>query len=114
MHPAGDCVNASYSGEGRGYTEFGRTLFGLNIDICLPHRARKGPGRADEWHVAGRLVKELRLRGISSMEAAKAHPLSRHATLPIPRWDVPTYKPMSAALTCLKQRRKSFRRLESL
>ncbi|SPS03037.1 ISNCY family transposase [Cupriavidus taiwanensis] len=66
-------VNAKDSAEGRGYTQFGRALFELNIDIlCANSSPAKGRVERMNGTLQDRLVKELRLRGISSMEAANA------------------------------------------
>ena len=66
-------VNARDSAEGRGYTQFGRALFELNIDIVCANTSQ-AKGRVERMNgvLQDRLVKELRLRGISSMAAANA------------------------------------------
>jgi hypothetical protein len=67
-------VNAKDAAEGRGYTQFGRALFELNIDIlCANSSPAKGRVERMNGTLQDRLVKELRLRGISSMEAANAY-----------------------------------------
>uniref|UniRef100_UPI003F49A035 ISNCY family transposase n=1 Tax=Cupriavidus yeoncheonensis TaxID=1462994 RepID=UPI003F49A035 len=66
-------VNAKDNAEGRGYTQFGRALFELNIDIlCANSSPAKGRVERMNGTLQDRLVKELRLRGISSMAAANA------------------------------------------
>ncbi len=66
-------VNAKDSAEGRGYTQFGRALFELNIDIlCANSSPAKGRVERMNGTLQDRLVKELRLRGISAMDAANA------------------------------------------
>ncbi|MFS8934796.1 ISNCY family transposase [Cupriavidus taiwanensis] len=66
-------VNARDSAEGRGYTQFGRALFELNIDIlCANSSPAKGRVERMNGTLQDRLVKELRLRGISTMAAANA------------------------------------------
>ncbi|BDB24309.1 transposase [Cupriavidus sp. TA19] len=66
-------VNARDSAEGRGYTQFGRALFELNIDIlCANSSPAKGRVERMNGTLQDRLVKELRLRGISTMDAANA------------------------------------------
>ncbi|AOZ09438.1 ISNCY family transposase [Cupriavidus malaysiensis] len=58
---------------GDGHTQFARALFELNIEsICA--NSSQAKGRVERTHLTlqDRLVKELRLRGISSMEAANA------------------------------------------
>nr|WP_265923415.1 ISNCY family transposase [Cupriavidus nantongensis] len=66
-------VNARDSAEGRGYTQFGRALFELNIDIlCANSSPAKGRVERMNGTLQDRLVKELRLRGISSLVAANA------------------------------------------
>lgn len=66
-------VNARDSAEGRGYTQFGRALFELNIDIlCANSSPAKGRVERMNGTLQDRLDKELRLRGISTMAAANA------------------------------------------
>ncbi|ULX54067.1 hypothetical protein A9P79_19285 [Cupriavidus taiwanensis] len=66
-------VNAKDSAEGRGYTQFGRALVELNIDIlCANSSPAKGRVERMNGTLQDRLVKELRLRGISTMAAANA------------------------------------------
>lgn len=58
---------------GRGTTQFGRVLFELNIDIwCANSSQAKGRVERANLTLQDRLVKELRLRGISTREAANA------------------------------------------
>ena len=58
---------------GPGYTQFGRALYELNIDeICANTAAAKGRVERAHLTLQDRLVKELRLEGISSIEAANA------------------------------------------
>lgn len=64
-------VNAKDNAEGRGYTQFGRALYELNIDIvCANTSQAKGRVERMNGTLQDRLVKELRLHGINSMEAA--------------------------------------------
>jgi hypothetical protein len=66
-------VNRADAASGPGYTQFGRALYELNIDgICANTAAAKG--RVERVHLTlqDRLVKELRLQDISSIEAANA------------------------------------------
>ncbi len=66
-------VNRQESAEGRGYTQFGRALFELNIDIlCANSSPAKGRVERMNGTLQDRLVKELRLRGINTMPAANA------------------------------------------
>ena len=66
-------VNARENAEGRGYTQFGRALFELNIDsLCANTSQAKGRVERMNGVLQDRLVKELRLRGIHSMVAANA------------------------------------------
>jgi hypothetical protein len=66
-------VNRQEAAEGRGYTQFGRALFELNIDIlCANSSPAKGRVERMNGTLQDRLVKELRLRGISTMPAANA------------------------------------------
>jgi transposase len=58
---------------GPGYTQFGRALYELNIDgICANTAAAKGRVERAHLTLQDRLVKELRLEGISGIEAANA------------------------------------------
>ncbi|WP_458218742.1 ISNCY family transposase [Paracidovorax citrulli] len=64
-------VNAKDGPDGRGYTQFGRALFELNIDIlCANSSQAKGRVERMNGVLQDRLVKELRLRGIATLEAA--------------------------------------------
>jgi hypothetical protein len=55
------------------HTQFGRALFELNIDgICANTPAAKGRVERAHLTMQDRLVKELRLEGISTIEAANA------------------------------------------
>jgi len=66
-------VNARDNAEGRGYTQFGRALFELNIDsLCANTSQAKGRVERMNGVLQDRLVKESRLRGIHSMDAANA------------------------------------------
>ncbi len=56
---------------GPGFTQFGRALYELNIDgICANTAAAKGRVERAHLTLQDRLVKELRLQGISDIEAA--------------------------------------------
>jgi len=67
-------VSAKANVEGCGYTQFGRALYELNIDIlCANSSPAKGRVERMNGTLQDRLVKELRLRGISSMDAANAY-----------------------------------------
>lgn len=58
---------------GDGYTQFGRVLFELNIDlICANSSQAKGRVERMNLSLQDRLVKELRLQKISTMAAANA------------------------------------------
>jgi len=62
------------SGPGGGITQFGRALGVLNIDIiCANSPQAKGRVERMNKTLQDRLVKEMRLRGISSMVAANAY-----------------------------------------
>jgi len=64
-------VNAKNPAGGAGLTQFGRALAELNIDIiCANTPAAKGRVERANLTLQDRLVKELRLRGISTREAA--------------------------------------------
>ncbi|CAN7721572.1 ISNCY family transposase [Variovorax sp. LjRoot290] len=57
----------------RGVTQFGRALYELNIDImCANSSQAKGRVERANQTLQDRLVKELRLRGISTLEAGNA------------------------------------------
>ncbi len=93
-------VNARDNAEGRGYTQFGRALFELNIDIlCANSSPAKGRVERMNGTLQDRLVKELRLRGISTMAAANdfaAHFMAdfnaRFAK--VPRRDFDAHRPL--------------------
>jgi transposase len=58
---------------GPGYTQFGRALYELNIDsICANTAPAKGRVERANLTLQDRLVKELRLEGISTIDAANA------------------------------------------
>ncbi|RWA49080.1 integrase [Cupriavidus sp. UYMSc13B] len=66
-------VNKKGATSGDGHTQFARALFELNIEgICA--NSSQAKGRVERTHLTlqDRLVKELRLRNISTMEAANA------------------------------------------
>jgi len=66
-------VNKKGATSGDGHTQFARALFELNIEgICA--NSSQAKGRVERTHLTlqDRLVKELRLRGINTMEAANA------------------------------------------
>jgi transposase len=64
-------VNRTGAANGVGHTQFSRALYELNIDgICANTPAAKGRVERAHWTLQDRLVKELRLAGISSIEAA--------------------------------------------
>ncbi|SIT49827.1 transposase (fragment) [Paraburkholderia ribeironis] len=59
---------------GRSVTHFGRALYELNIDtFCANSSPAKGRVERAHLTLQDRLVKELRLRGISTREAANAY-----------------------------------------
>jgi hypothetical protein len=61
------------TGRAQGMTQFGRALAELNIDIiCANSPQAKGRVERTNETLQDRLVKELRLRGISSMEEGNA------------------------------------------
>jgi hypothetical protein len=66
-------VNASAPSGGDGFTQFGRAMNALNIDLlCANTPAAKGRVERAHLTLQDRLVKELRLRGISTMEDGNA------------------------------------------
>src|ERR1700674_216701 len=66
-------VNLASATGGNGHTQFGRALYELNIDgICANTPAAKGRVERAHQTLQDRLVKELRLQQISSIEAANA------------------------------------------
>jgi hypothetical protein len=66
-------VNAKDPRAGDGYTQFGRAMFDLNIDvICANSPAAKGRVERAHQTLQDRLVKELRLRKISDMDSANS------------------------------------------
>ncbi|MFM0175603.1 ISNCY family transposase [Paraburkholderia sediminicola] len=59
---------------GKGVTHFGRAMFELNIDgLCANSSQAKGRVERANLTLQDRLVKELRLRGIDTQEAANAY-----------------------------------------
>ena len=66
-------INNKSATGGDGHTQFGRVLYELNIDgICANTAAAKGRVERANLTLQDRLVKELRLEGISTIEAANA------------------------------------------
>lgn len=66
-------INKVAAIKGPGHTQFGRALYELNIDgICANTAAAKGRVERAHLTLQDRLVKELRLEGISSVDAANA------------------------------------------
>jgi transposase len=67
-------VTASEAKKKRGATQFGRALSELNIDILCANTPQ-AKGRVERAHLTlqDRLVKELRLRGLSTPEAGNAY-----------------------------------------
>jgi transposase len=66
-------VNRKHATGGDGYTQFGRALYELNIEsICANSSQAKGRFERANGTLQDRLVKEMRLQGISTMEAANA------------------------------------------
>ena len=67
-------TNKATGAQGDGHTQFGRALYELNIDgICANTPAAKGRVERAHKTLQDRLVKELRLQGIDSAEAANAY-----------------------------------------
>jgi hypothetical protein len=67
-------VNKKHATGGDGYTQFGRALYELNIEsICANSSQAKGRVERANLTLQDRLVKELRLQGISTIEAANAY-----------------------------------------
>ena len=66
-------INARGATVGRDHTQFGRALYELNIEsICANSSQAKGRVERMNGTLQDRLVKELRLHNISSLEAANA------------------------------------------
>lgn len=66
-------VNNKHATGGEGHTQFGRAMYELNIQtICAETSEAKGRVERAHLTLQDRLVKELRLQGINSMEAANA------------------------------------------
>jgi hypothetical protein len=67
-------VNHASATGGAGHTQFGRALYELNIDgICANTPAAKGRVERAHLTLQDRLVKELRLQCISTIDAANAY-----------------------------------------
>lgn len=66
-------VNHKHATTGDGYTQFGRVLYELNIEsICANTSQAKGRVERANRTLQDRLVKEMRLQGISTMADANA------------------------------------------
>jgi hypothetical protein len=66
--------NGHAEAAGKGVTQFGRALYELNIDTwCANSSQAKGRVERANLTLQDRLVKELRLRGIDTKEAANAY-----------------------------------------
>lgn len=67
-------VNSKDAQGGDGHTQFARAMFELNIDTFCANSSQ-AKGRVERAHLTlqDRLVKELRLRNISTVEAANAY-----------------------------------------
>lgn len=66
--------NATAGKTGHSITQFGRAMFELNIDtFCANSSPAKGRVERAHLTLQDRLVKELRLRGISTLEQANAY-----------------------------------------
>jgi hypothetical protein len=67
-------VNRRAETAGKGVTHFGRAMYELNIDtFCANSSPAKGRVERAHLTLQDRLVKELRLRGISTIAAANAY-----------------------------------------
>jgi hypothetical protein len=67
-------ANHSKSTADKGITQFGRALYELNVDtFCANSSQAKGRVERANLTLQDRLVKELRLRGINTQEAANAY-----------------------------------------
>jgi len=67
-------ANHSKSTADKGITQFGRALYELNVDtFCANSSQAKGRVERANLTLQDRLVKELRLRGIDTQEAANAY-----------------------------------------
>jgi len=67
-------VNSKQARGGDGHTQFGRALYELNIEsICANSSQAKGRVERANLTLQDRLVKELRLQNISTMEAANVY-----------------------------------------
>ncbi|MEC4723891.1 ISNCY family transposase [Noviherbaspirillum sp. CPCC 100848] len=93
-------VNRKQPQGGSGHTQFGRALYELNIEsICANSSQAKGRVERANLTLQDRLVKELRLQGISTMEAANAYvpcfiaDYNRRFAKP-PRNDWDTHRPL--------------------
>jgi transposase len=93
-------VNCKQNDHGPGFTQFGRVLYELNIDIwCANTSQAKGRVERANLTLQDRLVKELRLEGISTMAAANAYApafmadFNRRFAKP-PRSDVDVHRPV--------------------
>jgi transposase len=92
--------NNKHATSGDGYTQFGRALYELNIEsLCANSSQAKGRVERANLTLQDRLVKELRLQGIASMEAANAFAPSfiadyNHRFAKPPRNDFDAHRPI--------------------
>jgi hypothetical protein len=112
-------VSKKHATSGDGHTQFGRVLFELNIEsICANSSQAKGRVERANLTLQDRLVKELRLQGISSMSEANAYAPSfiedfnrRFARPPRNDWDAhrPTRidEDLDLIFTCREKRKVS-------
>lgn len=94
-------VNSKQARGGDGHTQFGRALYELNIEsICANSSQAKGRVERANLTLQDRLVKELRLRNISTMEGANAYTpcfvddFNRRFAKPPPRNDWDAHRPV--------------------
>ena len=91
-------VNRKDAAGGDGMTQFGRALHALNIDIiCANSSQAKGRVERANATLQDRLVKEMRLQGISGMEAGNAFLPGVHGRLQCPLWQAALRRPGSAS-----------------
>ena len=94
--------NSHSTTPGKGVTQYGRALYELNVDtLCANSSQAKGRVERANLMLQDRLVKELRLRGISTREAANAcapsfiAEFNRRFGKP-PKSDLDAHRPMRA------------------
>ncbi|MCX9043511.1 ISNCY family transposase, partial [Citrobacter portucalensis] len=95
-------INNKHATNGDGYTQFGRAMYELNIQtICAETSSAKGRVERAHLTLQDRLVKEMRLRNISSITEANDYVEEfmedyNHRFAKTPRHDFDVHRPLEA------------------